>query len=112
MVQGIENLTQLAGTIVARRPDPERPEYEVVTLDIDLPSPVEGKANLAAARAGSRIEVTTRRELLGAATEGARIQCRARRTPDGLMCEPHPDPGDFKIDNMPLSQQLPDNVSE
>ena len=98
MVQGIENLTQLAGTIVARRSHPELHEYDIVTLDIDRADPVKGKANLVAAQAGSRIDVTTRRELLGAAAEGARIQCRAKRTLDGVMCEPHPDAGDFKIE--------------
>jgi hypothetical protein len=97
MVQGIENLTRLAGTIVARRPHPELRGYDVVTLDIDFASPVEGKANLVAAQAGSRIDVTTRRELLGTAGAGARVQCRAQRTLDGVMCEPHPEAGDFKI---------------
>jgi hypothetical protein len=98
VVQGIENLTQLVGTIVARRPHSELREYDIVTLDLDLASPVEGKANLVTAQAGSRVDVTTRRELLGVAGEGARIHCRATRTLNGVMCEPHPDPGDFKIE--------------
>jgi hypothetical protein len=69
-----------------------------VTLDIERASPVEGKANLVAAQAGSRLDVTTRRELLGAAAEGARVQCRAQRTLNGVMCEPHPEAGDFTIE--------------
>jgi hypothetical protein len=68
-----------------------------VTLDVDRADPVEGKANLVSAKAGSRIDVAARRELLGAASEGVRIQCRAKRTRDGVRCETHPDASHFTI---------------
>jgi hypothetical protein len=69
-----------------------------VTLDVENVKPVDGRANLITEQAGSRIEVTIRHELLGAAAEGAGIRCRVKRTLDGIMCEPHPDAGNFKIE--------------
>ncbi len=98
MVQIIENLTQLVGTIVARQPHLQLAEYDIVTLDIERAEPVEGKANLLAMPSGSRIDVTARRALLSTAAEGARIHFRAKRTRDGVMSEPHPEPGNFRIE--------------
>jgi predicted RNA-binding protein with EMAP domain len=98
MVQGVENLTQLVGTIVGRQPHPELNDYDIVTVDVERAEPVEGKANLLSVHSGSRIEVATRRGLLGTAAEGARIHFRAKRTRDGVMSEPHPEPGNFRIE--------------
>ena len=97
MVQVIENLTQLVGTVVACQPHPELDRYDLVTLDIERAEPVEGKPNLLAVQPGSRIEVTIRHALMGAAAAGAHLQFRAKRTLNGVMCEPHPDAGDFRI---------------
>jgi hypothetical protein len=98
MVQGIENLTWLGGTIVASRTHPQLADYDIVTLDLDRLDPIEGKANLLSFPIGSRVEVTTRRALLGDARVGAHISCRAKRTANGVMCEPHPEPGNFRIE--------------
>ena len=98
MVQGIENLTQLVGTIVSRQPHPQLGEYDIVTLDIERTEPVEGKTNLLGEQSGSRIDVTTRRLLLGEAATGVRIHFRAKRTLNGVMCEPHPEPDDFRVE--------------
>ncbi len=97
MVQVIENLTKIAGAIVARRSHPTLDGYDVVTLQIERIEPVEGYRSLIAAQPASQVEVTVRRALLGTAAEGARIHFRAKRTPDGVMCEPHPEPEDFRI---------------
>ena len=98
MPQAVENLTQLVGTIVARQPHPRLGDYDVVTLDVERAEPVEGKANLLATAAGTRIDVTMRRALLGAAGAGAKVHLRAKRTLDGAMSEPHPEAGHFRIE--------------
>jgi hypothetical protein len=98
MSQAIENLTQLAGTIAARLPHSQLADYDVVTLDVERADPVEGKANLVTASAGSRLEVTIRRALLGAAGDGSRLRLRAKRSPDGVMAEPHPESENFQIE--------------
>jgi hypothetical protein len=98
MSQAVENLTQLIGTIVARQPHPRLGDYDIVTLDVERAEAVEGKANLLATAAGDRIDVATRRALLGAAAVGAKVHLRAKRTLDGAMSEPHPEPGNFRIE--------------
>ena len=98
MPQAIENLTQLVGTIAARRPHSQLGDYDVVTLDVERADPVEGKASLVDAASGSHLEVAIRRELLGAAPQGARLRLRAKRTLDGVMAEPHPEPENFRIE--------------
>lgn len=69
----------------------------MVTLALDRAEAVPGKANLLQPLLGSTVEVAVRRALLGDAGPGARLRCRAKRTPDGAMCEPHPEPSDFEI---------------
>ena len=98
MVQGIENLTQLEGTIVSSKRHLTLPDYDVVTLDVVNAEPVEGKANLLTMSRGSRIDVTVRRALLTSAQPGSRVHLRAKRTMDGAMAEPHPEPGHFRIE--------------
>ncbi len=97
MVQAIENLTQISGTVLARKSHPRLSDYDVVTLQVDRAEPVEGKANLLATRVGSSIELTVRRALLGTAQANSQLRCRGKLTPDGAMCEPHPEPDDFGI---------------
>jgi hypothetical protein len=96
-VQAIENLTLLSGKVLARKPHPELPDYDVVTLQVDGAEPVEGKASLLRERAGGAVELTVRRALLGSAQKDDRLRCRAKLTPDGAMCEPHPAAGNFEV---------------
>jgi hypothetical protein len=98
MVQAIENLTQIVGTATAREPHPTLAEYDIVAVKIERAQPIEGKANLLAVQPGESIDVTMRRALLPEGSIGRRIHFRARRTPDGAMCEPHPEAGDFRIE--------------
>jgi hypothetical protein len=58
---------------------------------------VEGRADLLSQFVGQVLGFSVRRELLGTASAGDTIHCRAKRTPDGAMCEPHPDAGDFRV---------------
>jgi hypothetical protein len=98
MVQGIDNLTQIDGQIMERSPHSSLGEYDVVQVRIDAAVPVEGRADLLSQFVGQVIGLTVRRELLGAVSAGDRIHCRAKRTPDGAMCEPHPETGDFRVE--------------
>jgi hypothetical protein len=98
MVQGIENLTKFVGTIVASEPHPELADYDTVTVAVEQSQPVEGKANIIDVKAGGRMEVTMRRELLAGAGTGSKIQFRAQRILGGVMSEPHPEAGNFKIE--------------
>jgi hypothetical protein len=98
MVQAIENLTRIGGTIVARLRNPTLAGSDVVTVDVDRTGPVPGKADLIGQLRGTRVEVSVRRELLGQAGTGTRLRCRAKRTPDGAMCEKEPGPGEFGLE--------------
>jgi hypothetical protein len=98
MVQAVENLTQISGTITARKPHPSLSDYDVVTVRLAQAEAVPGKANLLAARAGGDVDVAVRRDLLGDAAVRSQLRCRAKFTPDGAMCEPHPASGDFAVD--------------
>ena len=97
MPQAVENLTQLVGTIVARQPHPQLRDFDTVTIVTEHAEAVEGKANLLAVSPGARLEVAVRRALLGTAAAGTRLHFRAKRTLDGAMAEPHPEPGNFRI---------------
>ncbi|TSD86389.1 hypothetical protein FFK22_022490 [Mycobacterium sp. KBS0706] len=66
-------------------------------LHLDRADAVPGKANLLESLLGGSVEVAVRRELLGASASGAHMRCRAKRTPDGAMCEAHPAPGNFEV---------------
>jgi hypothetical protein len=97
MVQGIENLTHIMGHIVARERHPTLADFDLVRLHVTAAEPVSGKANLLAESPGQEIGLVVRRDLLGEARIGDILKCRAKRTPDGAMAEPHPDPGDFTV---------------
>jgi hypothetical protein len=97
MVQGIENLSRIAGRVVARRAHPTLTDYDVLRVALESAAPVEGKADLLGAQVGKEIDVAVRRALIPAGGASARLECRAKRTPDGAMCEPHPDTGDFSL---------------
>jgi hypothetical protein len=97
MVQAIENLSTITGKIVSRRPHPRLEGYDLVELELERVEAVAGKANLLESQQGATIQVAVRRELLGNAAPDARLRCRAKRTPDGAICEARPDPEDFSI---------------
>lgn len=83
--------------MASRRPHPTLSDYDIIGLELEHTEAVEGKADLLQSQRGAAIEVAVRRELLGVAGPGAKLQCRAKRTPDGAICEAHPRPGDFAI---------------
>ena len=97
MVQAIDNLTTLTGQVRARARHPTLEAYDTVTLFVERAEPVPGRADLLQSEVGKEIPVAVRRELLGDSGPGARLRCRANRTPNGVMCEPHPAPADFAL---------------
>jgi hypothetical protein len=98
MVQAVENLTQIVGTVMDRLPHPTLADYDLVAVRIERFQDVEGKANMLTVQPGESINVTIRRALLPDGSIGRRIHFRAKRTPDGAMSEPFPAPGDFRIE--------------
>lgn len=70
----------------------------MVTIEIDRTEPVPGEADLLEQFMNRQIDVAVRRELLGNAAAGNRLRCRAKRTPDGAMCEKVPAEGDFAVE--------------
>jgi len=97
-MQTPENLTQLSGQIVARKSHPSLADYDSVTVRIATASAVEGKMQILKPQPGELVELVVRRELLGNATSGNRIKCRAKHSLNGPMCEPHPEVGNFVIE--------------
>jgi hypothetical protein len=97
MAQAIENLTTIIGTILSLASHPTLPDYTMLILRLEETRPVEGKADLISNQLGNQIRVAVRNELLSDTRPGARMRCRAKRTPDGAMCEPHPEEGGFAI---------------
>jgi len=96
-VQAIENLTQIAGKILERSPHKTLADYDLVKVQLEEANPVPEKANMLESMVGNIVEVAARRDLLKNAGAGMRLRCRAKRTPDGALCEKNPAPGDFEI---------------
>ena len=98
-MQAIENLTRLRGQILRRAPHPARAGYDLLTLQVNEATPVQGKADLLGRHAGAELDVAVRSTLLpdAALPPGALIDLRAKMTPDGALAEPHPEPGNFVI---------------
>jgi hypothetical protein len=95
MVQGIDNLTVISGTITQRKRHPTLADYDIATMSLERTDPVEGKADLLVTHLGETIDVVVLRALLGDAGPGDHLHCRAKRTPEGAMCEKDPAPGAF-----------------
>jgi hypothetical protein len=97
MSQVIDNLTSITGRVLHRTRHPTLPDYDLLNVVVEHAEPVPGRADLLSGQLGKEIGVTVRRDLLGEAQPGSNLRCRAKRTPDGAMCEPHPEPGNFAV---------------
>jgi hypothetical protein len=109
MVAPPPNLTTVTGTVLARRPHDELPDWDVVTLAVDEVAAVPGLRDLIgptlqtsagpdSQATGPELVLAVRRELLGAAAPGWRLRCRVRLTPNGAMAESHPEPAELALD--------------
>ena len=97
MVEAVENLTCVEGVVRACRRHPSLPDRTLVTLAVLHAEPVAGKADLMPDVAGRDLDVAVPSALLGKVKDGARLRCRVKRTPAGVMCEARPAAGDFKL---------------
>jgi hypothetical protein len=97
-VQPPENLTQISGQIIGRKPHPSLNGYELVTLRVETAGPVESKAQILKPNTGEVMDLTVRSELLGNAAAGKTLRCRVKHGLNGPMAEPHPEPSDFSIE--------------
>src|SRR4051794_38290605 len=95
MVQAMENLITLIGTILSLASPPTLSGDITLALRLEETRPVEGKEDLIPNQLGKKIRVAGRNELLSNTRPGARMGCRPNRPPDGQMCEPHPKEGGF-----------------
>jgi hypothetical protein len=98
VVQGVENLTRLAGRLVTREADPRRAGWDAVVVHVTAAGPVAGTADLLSGRVGEDLTVAFRRELLAGAGPGARLSFRARFVPGGALAEPFPEDGDLLVE--------------
>jgi hypothetical protein len=97
MSQAIDNLTSITGRVLHRTRHPSLADYDLLNIVIEHAEPVPGRADLLSSQLGKEIGVTVRRELLREAQPGSNLRCRAKRTPDGAMCEPYPELGNFTV---------------
>lgn len=101
MVQVIENQAQIQGIIQAINKHPSLADYSIVTLLYTGSQAVAGKVNLLSQPPGTTLELSVRTSLLKDGVVGASLRCLAKRTPNGVMCEKEPDPGNFVISPPP-----------
>ncbi len=86
MVQVIENRTDLEGVVASRSPDPDRPAYDLVGVDVHTATAVEGYADVLSSHVGGRLDVSVPRSLLtDDAGEGTAIRVRARLAGPGVV---------------------------
>ncbi|WP_298804469.1 hypothetical protein [uncultured Pseudokineococcus sp.] len=99
MVAPAPNLTRVTGTVARRRPHPALDAWDLVALAVESTAPVPGRADLVSRRLppGAPLEVAVRRELLGDAGPGWRVDVRVRATPADVLAETSPAPGDLVL---------------
>jgi hypothetical protein len=97
MVQAIDNLTRLSGSIVARSAHPTLADYDFVTLQVNSAEPVPERADLLGRHVGGQLQVAVRRDLLGNADAGTRLMLRAKAGVNGAMAEKNPAAQDFSM---------------
>lgn len=97
MSSAIENQAVVKGSIVARRTHPTLAEYDIVEVKVESIGDVPAKRNLLRSTSGNLLQLTVRRQLLGRATIGDTVRCRAKRIPSGAMCEQNPEPANFEV---------------
>ncbi|MFI6289143.1 hypothetical protein ACIBCM_31100 [Streptomyces sp. NPDC051018] len=98
VVAPVENLTALRVRVLAVGPHPRLAGWDLASVDVLSAAPVAGRADLLSERAGGRVELAVRRELLSGAGGGSVLALRARLWMGEIMAEPHPLPQDFTIE--------------
>ncbi len=72
-MQMIENLSRIDGPIVARRPSPEQPDWDDLTVRLEHADKVDDRAELLQAQLGTEVVIGVPRELLADAKPGDRV---------------------------------------
>ncbi|HEY9373719.1 hypothetical protein [Streptomyces sp.] len=100
MVQPVENLTALRLRLLARHTHPRLSDWYLATCEVLATAPVQGMADLITPNlTGSQMSLGIRRELLIDVAIGATLHLRARLGSSAdILAEPHPDPGDFRVE--------------
>ena len=100
MVSVIPNRSDIEGDILSRSLHPSLSDFDLLELELRSAKPVEGFADLLSSRAGSKVEIAVKRQLLGTSpVEGARLRCRAYLGgPGAIFAEPDPAPGVFSVE--------------
>lgn len=110
MVQAIENLATITGTVLAIQRHPRLSGWSLLTLQLESVQPLKGNPELWSGRTGQAQQVAVRTGLLeGSGMEsiqagpdevrllGAQLRCAAHLTIDGIMCQPYPEQGSFGL---------------
>lgn len=79
MVQAIENRADIEGRVVAIKPDAERAQHSLVTIEIGAVKSVEGYPNMFGKSSGTALAVSLPANLTKSLKTGATVQCRIRR---------------------------------
>jgi hypothetical protein len=79
MVQAIENRADIEGRVVAIKPDAERAQHSLVTIEIGAVKSVEGYPNMFGKSSGTALVVSLPANLTKSLKTGATVQCRIRR---------------------------------
>lgn len=99
MVQVIENGSDIRCTVLARGPSASLPDYDELTLRVDVATPVAGLADLLSQRVGDTIDLLVARCLLpDGSLDGWQLSCRARMAGPGVyLAEKDPPPELFQL---------------
>jgi hypothetical protein len=92
MVQVIENRADIEGRVLAVRPDPDRPQHNIVTIVADIIASVGDYPNMFSKSSGSPLAVILPAHLTEHLRPGEIVLCRLRRTSPttvvGESCRP------------------------
>ena len=79
MVQAIDNRADIEGRVVAIKPDTERTQHSLVTIEVGAVKSVEGYPNMFGKSAGTPLVVSLPANLVKSLKAGATVHCRVRR---------------------------------
>ncbi|MGN7200367.1 ATP-grasp domain-containing protein [Arthrobacter sp. SAFR-044] len=110
MVQAIENLANITGTVLAVEEHPRLNGWSMVTIQLETVQPIKGSPEIWNGRVGQAQKVAIRNGLLKApgrqsamaraeasALVNLKLRCPAQLTVDGIMCKPYPAEGTFNL---------------
>lgn len=99
MVAPIENRSQLAGVVRARRPSPDVRRWDVLDVEVTEVRPVEGVADLMSGRVGDVVEIAVDRDALPAEdVVGRSFEAQVRMSAPGrVIVAPSPESAEARV---------------